>query len=68
MIKTRTMFVKGYNWFEQFSTIADFFYQFVGKKVKITVEEIDEKDKHKIPDRAVFTMWFSAKKKPSTQS
>jgi len=42
MIKTRTMFVKGNDWFEQFSTIANFFYQFVGKKVKITVEVIED--------------------------
>jgi len=42
MIKTRTMFVKGNNWFEQFSTIANFFSPFVGKKVKITVEVIED--------------------------
>jgi len=48
MIKTRTMFVKGNNWFEQFSTIANFFYQFVGKKVKITVEVIEDGKKYRM--------------------
>ena len=42
MQKVKIMAIKGNNWFEQFSTIGNLIYPFVGKIVKITVEESDE--------------------------